>query len=226
MARPLQFDFADAIRSMPRRGRLFMQRFAVLAGLTVLSILIFANSRPSFAQPDSLYRVPAGTHIRLKLDSEINSRSSSVNDTFLATVARPVMIHDAVVLPTGTFVEGRVSDVTRAGAGGQPGKLDVVFGTMKISNQFRHIEGIMITPIRAQSSRRFAFLSILGGLGGGAAIGSAAGSGSGALIGAGIGAGLGTAVAMLRKGKDVRMRKGEEFEIELKKDVMLPVLDY
>jgi len=46
------------------------------------------------------------------------------------------------------------------------------------------------------------------------------------LIGAGIGGGVGTAVALLRKGKDVRIRKGEEFEIELRKEVMLPVLDY
>ena len=49
---------------------------------------------------------------------------------------------------------------------------------------------------------------------------------NGALIGAGVGAGAGTAVALLRKGKDVRIRDGEEFEIVLKKEIVLPVLDY
>ncbi|MBK8150869.1 MAG: hypothetical protein IPK58_22365 [Acidobacteria bacterium] len=40
-------------------------------------------------------------------------------------------------------------------------------------------------------------------------------SGSGALIGAGVGAGVGTGVALGRKGKNVRIRTGEIFEIVL-----------
>ena len=204
----------------------FMYRFAGLTTFTVLSILIFANSYLTLGQPDSIYRLPAGTRIRVKLDAEINSRVSSINDTFLAAVAKPVFIRDAVVLPAGTLIEGRVSSVTRAAAGGQAGKLDVVFETMKISNQIRHIDAAMVTPIRAGSSRTFNILSILGGLGAGAAIGAASNSSNGALIGAGVGGGAGTAVAMLRKGKDVRIRKGEEVEIELRKEVVLPVLDY
>ncbi len=203
-----------------------MHRFAGPAALTVLSILIFANSSPSFGQSDSIYRLPAGTRIRLELNAEVNSHISSVNDTFLATVAKPVIVRDAVVLPAGTLIEGRVSSVTRASMFGHSGKLDVVFETMKISNQMRHIDGVMVTQVRVPSSRTFNILSILFGTGAGTAIGAASNSGSGAVIGAGVGAGAGTAVAMLRKGKDVRLRKGEEFEIELKKEVVLPVLDY
>jgi hypothetical protein len=203
-----------------------MYRFAGLTTLTVLSILIFANSYSSFGQGDSIYRLPAGTRIRVKLDAEINSRVSSVNDTFLVAVAKPVFIRDTVVLPAGTFIEGRVLSVTRAAAGGQAGKLDVVFETMNISNQMRHIDAAMITPIGARSSRTFSILSILGGVAAGAAIGAASDSNNGTLIGAGVGGGAGTAVAMLRKGKEVRIRKGEEVEIELKKEVVLPVLDY
>ena len=30
----------------------------------------------------------------------------------------------------------------------------------------------------------------------------------------------------MRKGKDVRIRSGEEFDIELKRELVLPVLDY
>jgi hypothetical protein len=68
--------------------------------------------------------------------------------------------------------------------------------------------------------------SIIGGTVIGAVFGAVTKSTNGALIGAGVGAGAGTAVAMLRKGKDVRIRKGEEFEIVLNKEVVLPVLDY
>ena len=203
-----------------------MSRFAAVTKLTVLVLLIFANPNVLFGQPDSIYRLPAGTRIKLKLDAEINSKVSSVNDTFIATVAQPVMIRETVVLPVGTVIEGRVSGVKHGAGAGQSGTLDVVFETLKISNESRRIDGTMITQIRAESSRAFSVLSILGGLAAGAAIGGASNSSSGALIGAAVGAGAGTSIAFLRKGKDVRIRKGEEFDIELKKEVVLPVLDY
>ena len=221
----IAINFADAASRTGEDGGQFMSRFAAIATFTVSSFLIFANSYALFGQPDSIYRLPAGTRIRLKLDAEINSKVSSVNDTFIATVAQPVMIRDTVVLPVGTTIEGRVSNVTQA-ATGQGGTLDVVFETLKISNETRRIDGTMITQIMAESSRTFNVLSILGGLAVGAAIGGASNSSSGALIGAAVGAGAGTGIAFLRKGKDVRIRKGEEFEIELKKEVLLPVLDY
>jgi len=72
----------------------------------------------------------------------------------------------------------------------------------------------------------FTALSIIGGLAAGTAIGAVTNGGTGALIGAAIGGGAGTAVAMLKKGKDQRIKKGNEFEIELKKEIVLPVLDY
>ena len=54
------------------------------------------NGHPVFGQSDSIYRLPAGTRISLEVDAEVNSRVSSVNDTFLATVAKPVVVRDAV----------------------------------------------------------------------------------------------------------------------------------
>lgn len=200
-----------------------MSTFAAAATLTVLSLVIFAN--PSFAQPDSIYRVPAGTRIRLTVDAEINSNVSSIGDTFIASVTKPVRVRETVVLPVGTLIEGRVSAVSRAAAAGQAGTLDVVFETLKISTATRRIDGVMISQIRAESSRTFNLLSVLGGLAAGAAIG-ALGSGKGALIGAGVGAAAGTGIALARKGKDVRIQKGQEFEIELKQEVVLPVMDY
>ncbi len=203
-----------------------MHRFARLRNITVLSLLIFANSVTLFGQTDSIYRLPAGTHIFLKLDAEINSAVSSVNDTFLTTVTKPVSVRGTIVLPVGTVLEGRVSKVTRAAVGGRAGKLDVVFETIKISRQTRHIDGVMTTEIVAPSTQALSFVSILSGLAVGSVIGAVSKTNNGTLIGAGIGAAAGTSIALLLKGKEVRIRKGEEFEIELKKEVLLPVLDY
>lgn len=203
-----------------------MHRFAWVGRLTALSLLIFANSVLLYAQPDSIYRLPAGTRITLKLDAEINSKVSSVNDTFLATVAKPVRVREAVVLPIGTVVEGRVRAVKTAAGGSQGGSMDIVFETIKFPSETRRIEGTMIKPLAERSSNAFTALSILGAAAAGAAIGAATRTTAGPLIGGAAGAGAGGTVALLRKGKDVRLRKDQEFEIELKKEVILPVLDY
>ncbi|MFZ1699903.1 MAG: hypothetical protein WBO10_00410 [Pyrinomonadaceae bacterium] len=200
-----------------------MNRFAAARTLAFLSVLIFANS--AFSQTDSIYRLPAGTKIKVKLDTELNSKVASVNDTFLAMVTQPVTVRETVVLPTDTVIEGRVTRVSRATGGLRNGKLDVVFETLKFANINRRIEGEIVTAFPRSSSGMLTALSIVGGAVGGALIGSRT-SGSGALIGAGIGTGIGTGIAFLRKGKEMRILKGEEFEIELKKEVVLPVLDY
>src|SRR3954463_7304503 len=102
-------------------------RYGMGGPILILLILIFAVTESSYSQPDSIYRLPAGTRIRLKLDAELTSRVASVDDTFLAFVATPVSIRDAVVVPAGTQIEGRVIGVRRAGAMGRNGSLELLF---------------------------------------------------------------------------------------------------
>ncbi|MEP6788553.1 MAG: hypothetical protein ABJB40_08980, partial [Acidobacteriota bacterium] len=158
-----------------------MNHFVSRTTFTALSILFFANFFSSFGQTDSIYRLPAGTRFRVKLDAEINSRVSSVNDTFIAIVAKPVLRRDTVVIPAGVLIEGRITHITHASAGGQDGKLDVVFETLKISNEIRHIDGVMTTEIAARSSKTFGILSIVSGVAAGAAIGAVSHSSSATL---------------------------------------------
>lgn len=198
-----------------------------LTRAAILTLLIFGIFDIAQAQRDPIYRLPAGTRIKLKLDAALSSNISSVNDTFIASVAQPVMNRDVIVLPVGTSVEGRVTDARAAGAGGRRGKLDLSFISLRFSDELvRTIDGTLVKKPDAGSSGSFKLLSIFGGTGLGALLGGISRSGKGILIGTGIGAGIGTAIAMSRKGKDVRIEKNVEFEIELKKEVVLPVLDY
>lgn len=200
-----------------------MRRLTTPAKFAALAVLLFVNS--TLAQTDSIYRLPAGTKISLKLDAELSSKVSSVNDTFLAYVAKPVLNRETVVIPTDTVIEGRVTNVSRAAGGGRTGRLDVVFESIKFEAATRRIDAVLTSPIRPEPAGPFRVLSVLGGAAAGALVGAAS-STTGALIGAGVGAGAGAAIGFLRKGKDVRIKKGEEFEIELRKEVVLPVLDY
>ena len=80
----------------------------------------------------------------------------------------------------------------------------------------------MVTKLVGPSSSMTSVLSVVGGTVIGAVLGAVSKTNNGALIGGGVGAGAGTGIALLRKGKDVRIRTGEEFEIELKREVLLP----
>lgn len=192
-----------------------------------IPFLIFAFVNIAAAQSDLVHRLPIGTRIRLRMDAGISSRISSVNDTFTTTVAKPIVVDDVVVLPFGTVIEGRVTDVSSADVGGRNGQMNVRFETIRFSDRVsRQIEATLVPRLQPPSGRLTRIVSILGGTVVGLAIGAASGSKRGILIGATLGAGSGTAVAFLRKGKDVAIRTGEEFEIELKREVMLPATDY
>jgi hypothetical protein len=189
--------------------------------------LFFATSYSVGAQGNSIYRLPPGTRIRLSMDAGISSKISSVNDTFTTTVAKAILVNDVAVLPFGTVVEGRVTQVSSAGGAGRNGRLDIRFETIRFSDRLkRRIDGVLVDELRPASGNATGILSIFGGTAAGALIGAASGSRKGILAGAGIGTGAGTAVAFLRKGKDVSIRTDEEFEIELKSEVTLPASDY
>lgn len=192
----------------------------------VLSLVIFVSYVATIAQPDSIYRLPAGTRIKLKLDAEISSKVSSVNDTFLASISQPVMVRNTIVLAAGAIIEGRVTSVEPAGSAGRAGKLDLVFETLRLPrDEKRTIDGILLKDLHAAKSR-IGILSVIGGTAAGAIFGGLTHSARGVAIGAGIGAGIGTGIAFARRGPDVRIARNEEFEIVLRKEVLLPILDY
>lgn len=191
-------------------------------------ILLFATFISTNAQIEpSIYQLPEGTLIRLQMDNEINSKVGGVNDTFTATIADPVTVREAVVLPIGTIIEGRITKVRRASAGGKGGSLEVSFQTLQLADGVKlPIEGVLVNELKAESSSATNVLAILGGTAIGGIVGAISRVENGALIGAGIGAGAGTGAAFLRKGKDVSIKAEEKFEIKLTKTVNLPARDF
>jgi hypothetical protein len=159
------------------------------------------------------------------MDVEINSKVASVNDTFVALMARDLTVQETMVLPAGTVIEGRVVTVEPSGLGRRPGRLQVVFENLKSPGGERRIDGVLTTDLIAPKHTDFDWLTIIGGSAAGTAVGASVSS-AGAEVGAAIGAAVGTGIALLHRGKDVRIKKGQEFEIVIRKEVVLPVLDY
>lgn len=188
--------------------------------------LLFVSFSAIKAQ-NSIYQLPAGTKIRVRMETEINSKVSSTDDTFITRVVQPVVVRNALVLPAGTIVEGRVTKVVRAAVGGQNGVLEMTFENLLFADGARRgMEGKLVTPLKVPSAQKTNFLTVIGGTTVGALFGAVSRAENGALIGAGVGAGIGGGAVLLRKGKEVRIRTEEEFEIELENEVVVPVLDY
>lgn len=207
-----------------------MKKFKRLTEIfAFLWILFFANLPVTTAQitSDNIFTIPAGTKIRVRMDNEINSKASSVDDTFTATVSESVVVRGAEILPAGAIIEGRITEVTPAGFGKKDGKFKVKFEKLRLPGGAERVIDAELADLNSQkSSNFFSTIAIIGGTAIGALIGAAADSGKGALIGAGLGAGAGTSAILLKKGKEERIKANEEFGIRLNKDVTLPVEDY
>lgn len=189
-------------------------------------VLFFVIANGAAAQPDSIYRLPAGTRMKLKMDTEINSKVSSVDDTFIARVSEPIRNRDSVVLPVGTIVEGRITAVSAAASRSRNGRLELRFETIRFDDEIeRPIFGELAEPLEAAKNNRATAWAIFGGSAIGGAIGAATGKGINALLGAALGGGAGTGIAFARKGREARIKSGEEFEIVLRREVLLPVRD-
>ncbi len=203
--------------------RLTTKIFAIFYLLFVISSFAQAQTENG----SSIYELPAGTIIKVQMDNGINSKVSSVNDTFTTTIIEPVEIRGTAVIPIGTIIEGKVIKVKRAAIGNKNGSLIVSFETMTFADgQKREIKGVLVEELKVETSQTTTALAIIGGTAIGGIFGAVSKVKNGALLGAGIGAGAGTGIAFLRKGKDVEIETKEKFEIKLTKEVTVPVRDF
>lgn len=193
----------------------------------IFAVLIFANLTFANAQTDSSYRIAKGTKLTLAMDVELNTVSAAKNDTFAARLAENYSKDGVVLLPKGTKFEGTVIEIRSAAAGSRDAKLGVVIDKLWVGNEIRRtVSARTVTMFKPESRRTLDILSLAGGTLAGAFIGYASGANNGALIGGAVGAGLGGGTLAVRKGRELRIKQGQKFEIELTEDLLLPAMEY
>lgn len=197
-----------------------------LTKIFIALLILFCFDSTIAAQ--NIYTLQIATKIRVRMDNEINSKVSSVNDTFTATVSSPVIIDGAEIIPIGSVIEGKITKVRPAAVGKKDGSLEVKFESLRLpDDKSRSIDASLVNQdLIGQKSSAFTKISIVGGTIIGAVIGGVIGKGVGAGIGAGIGAGAGTATSYMKRGNEARIKANEEFEIRLNKEVTVPAKDY
>jgi hypothetical protein len=180
--------------------------------------------------------IPSGTKVPLALKQAISTKNAREGDAVYAVTTFPVVVNDRVVIPAGTYVQGRISNVKRGGRikgraevlmhfstliypGGYtvilPGAVQNVPGAEKTS--MKDEEG----TIRQDSQTGEKARTVATAAGTGAVVGGLSNGVKGGLIGAGIGGGVGTAIGLLTRGNDVRMDAGTTLEMVIQRSVPL-----
>jgi hypothetical protein len=216
-----------------------MNKFTGLLTFIFLLGFVVAGVNTATAQTKKkvvYYSIKAGTVFRVRLESDLNSKTSRIGDTFRTTTRDPIYSSGGVQLvPAGSTIMGRVSSVKPATKDGKVGTIDVTFYSLVLPNKRKAAISGMLTSLDAggstsdnegtvsgkkTSKRNLKFIG--GGAAGGAIIGGIAGGGSGAAIGAGVGAAGGLIAKKLMKGKEAEVKSGTEFGVYLNRKIALP----
>lgn len=235
-------------------GRLAQRSFSLL----ILLALIAFSIVPAFSQTRRTYRraprlrsrtsraaqqpvgptyrtLNAGQKITVRMNEQISSETARVGDRFTTTVVIPVYAGGVEVIPAGSIIGGRVTEVKRAERKSKAGVLGVSFISLQLPTGLsRALNGSLTDmnqetvsydnegQVSGRSSRNRNIVFIGGGATTGALIGAIAGGGKGAGIGAGVGAAAGVAGAYFSKGKEAVVKPGTEFGVVLNQSLSLP----
>jgi hypothetical protein len=182
--------------------------------------------------------VPANTQFTGTIGSGvISSELNKVGDEVKLNVDQPLVSSDnRVIVPSGSQILGRISQIQPAGRTGKPASLDIDFYEIVTPDgQHYTIQGSVATEdgMLHGGTTKGRVLKALGttavGAGLGAALGTAMGPlsggkvGKGAIYGTAVGAGAGAIGAAIQKGKDVTVSSGDKLEIKLDQPITVQV---
>ena len=178
----------------------------------------YSNTVPTYIT------VPAGTRISVRTIDAIDSTKNHVGDRFQATLQEPIVVNDAVVVPKGSDVYGRLAESKQSGkfSGRSELKLEltgIVVNGMSIPIVTGEYE--LTGKSRGESTAK----RTIGGAAVGSIIGAIAGGGKGAAIGAGAGAGAGAASEIITKGDQVKIPSETLLDFALAQDLSIPKTD-
>jgi len=189
---------------------------------------------PSVESGKPTLTIPAGTRIPLSLKQAISTKTAKDGDPVYAATAFPFVVNDRVVIPAGTYIQGKITRAQRGGHVKGRAELLIHFTSMIYPNGYTVMLGGSVenTPgaektsmkdkegtIRQDSDAGKKAKEAAGGAATGAVIGAVTGGGKGAGIGAGVGGVTGLAIGMLSRGADVRLEPGTSIEMEIQREV-------
>jgi len=215
----------------------------IFAGLSVTLVAWSQNSaNPSTAvapgtggDPNTV-TIPAGTKIPLTLKQGISTKAAREGDAVYAETAFPYVVNNRVLVPGGTYVQGRIVHVERAGR--VKGRAEVLMHftsliypngyTVMLPGAVDNTPGAEHTGVKdqegtirqdSQTGEKIGTVATAAGTG--AVIGGLSRGLKGAAIGGGIGGAVGSAIALLSRGNDVQLPAGTSIEMSVQRPITL-----
>ena len=142
--------------------------------------------------------VPYGTELAVRLTETLSSDLNQPGDTFLASLASPIVIGDRVIVPEGAGVKGKIVDARNARRFRGRSALVIEVTHLAYDGRTYELRSSQYSK-QAASRNAYAAAAITGGTGVGAIIGTVLGRGKGSAIGAVLGAAAGTGVQAVTK---------------------------
>lgn len=169
---------------------------------------------------NTAYTLPTGTKITIQTVDVINSETSKVGSTFVATLDEPLLWNGNEVAPKGADIRGRIANVNDAGHVTGSAQLGLELTQIYVNGIPYAVTTSEYTEVgesrTGQTARRVGV-----GAGVGAVIGAIAGGGKGAAIGAGVGGGAGTAVQVMTKGEKLNIPAETKLEFTLRSPLVI-----
>jgi hypothetical protein len=180
--------------------------------------------------------IPAGTKVPIALKQAISTKTTHEGDAVYAETTFPIVINNRVLIPSGTYVQGRISHIQRAGH--IKGRAEVLMHfttliypsgyTVILPGALENAPGVDKATVKdqegtirgdGQTGEKIGTVASTAGTG--AVIGGLSHGGKGAAVGAGVGGAVGTVIALLSRGNDVKLDAGSTIEMVIQREVPL-----
>ncbi|MDP2471061.1 MAG: hypothetical protein Q8W45_01825 [Candidatus Palauibacterales bacterium] len=167
--------------------------------------------------------VSAGTLLRVSLDEELSTKSSSVGDRFTVTLLAPVTDATGVVIPAGTKIRGEVTALEPSGSAGQQAMIRIDFGQLLLDGE-SYQTALTVTEANATTRGRKSTGEKAVTIGAGAVVGGIlgrviGGNATGTIIGGVAGAAAGTAIALGTGDVDAVLEEGSEMTLRVEERI-------
>jgi hypothetical protein len=182
----------------------------------MLSVLLFFLA----GQPPQSQLIPTGTAVEARLESSLDTATSSVGDMVLARVAKPVRVGGKTIIPEGSGLNGRVETIASATEAAE-GRVRIVFREIQFPDGRRYPTWITKSFSASPPNRKLRYALYVGlGAGAGSLIGGrtarVSGILGGTLVGFLIAANSGDSNRpdlKLRPGRRLQLQFGEDFHL-------------
>jgi type IV secretion system protein VirB10 len=187
---------------------------------------VAANPVPAPASDPNAITIPAGTKIPLSLKQAISTKNAREGDAVYAETAFPFVVDNRVIVPAGSYIQGRIAHVERAGRVKGRAEILMHFTSMIYPSGYTVMlpGSVENTPGADNKSVKDSEGTIQQDKDTGKKIeegakGGVSGGLNGARVGAAAGAAVGIGWALLKRGNDVKLDVGTSIEMEIQRPI-------